>query len=384
VVKKLLTLIKDAEVYSPSYEGKKDVLIGGGKILYIQENIKLDTNLQVDIVDGEGYLLVPGFIDSHVHIVGGGGEGGYNTRTPEITLSQIVKGGITTLVGVLGTDNATRSMENLIAKAKSLNVEGITCYAYTGSYHLPLKTFNKRIIDDIVFIEEIIGVGEIAISDHRGSQPTIEELTRLTSDARVGGILSKKAGIVNVHVGRGKNFVDPLIEVVKKSDLPIKQFLPTHMNKGKESIQICKEFIELGGRVDFTTSSSEKKSKDDFSKPSKALKTLLDEEVNIENISFSSDGQGSLPKFDEKGNFLRLDVADVCTLFEEVRDCVIQENIPLEEALKVITSNPANFLKLENKGQIKEGFDADLVLLQKDTLNIEKVMAKGKLLTTLF
>jgi len=147
-------------------------------------------------------------------------------------------------------------------------------------------------------------------------------LTRLTSNARVGGILSKKAGIVNVHVGRGKNFVGLLIEVVKKSDLPIAQFLPTHMNKGKES------------------------------------------------------------KFDEKGNFLKLDVADVCTLFKEVKDCVIQEDTPLEEALKVITSNPANFLKLENKGQIKEGFDADLLLLQKGTLNIEKVMAKGKLLMT--
>jgi beta-aspartyl-dipeptidase (metallo-type) len=181
-------------------------------------------------------------------------------------------------------------MENLIAKAKSLNAEGVSCYAYTGSYHLPLKTFTKRIIDDVVYIEEIIGVGEIAISDHRGSQPTIEELTRLTSDARVGGILSKKASIVNVHVGRGKNFVGPLIEVVKKSDLPIAEFLPTHMNKGKESM------------------------------------------------------------FDEKGNFLKLDVVDVCTLFKEVKDCVIQEDIPLEEALKVITSNPANFLKVENKG----------------------------------
>jgi len=374
----LLTLIKNATVYSPKALGKKDILIGGEKILELVDSIELNSNLKVEVIDAEDYLLVPGFIDSHVHITGGGGEGGYSTRTPEISLSKIVSSGITTLVGVLGTDNATRSMQNLIAKAKALKQEGISCYAYTGSYHLPIKTFTGRIIDDLVFIEEIIGVGEVAISDHRGSQPTLEELIRLTSEARVGGILSKKAGIVNIHVGRGEKFIQILLDVVENSELPISQFLPTHMNKGEKALQTCKNFIEQGGKVDFTTSSSKKKDKDDPSKPSKALKLLLEDGVNIDNISFSSDGQGSLPQFDDKGNYIGLTVADVATLFEEVKDCVLQENIPLEEALKVITINPANFLKLENKGQIKENFDADIVFLDKSNLEIKKVIAKGR------
>jgi len=374
----LLTLIKNAKVYSPKFLGQKDILIGGEKIIEIADSIELNSNLKVEIIDAENYALVPGFIDSHVHIIGGGGEGGYNTRTPEISFSKIVNSGITTLVGVLGTDNATRSMQNLIAKAKALKQEGISCYAYTGSYHLPIKTFSGSIVDDLVFIEEIIGVGEVAISDHRGSQPTMEELIRLTSQARVGGILSKKAGIVNIHVGRGDKFIQILLDVVENSELPITQFLPTHMNKGEKALKSCKNFIELGGRVDFTTSSSKKKGKGDPSKPSKALRLLLEEGVNIENISFSSDGQGSLPQFDDKGNYLGLTVADVGTLFEEVKDCVMQENIPLEEALTVITVNPSNFLKLENKGQIKENFDADIVFLDRNNLEIKKVMAKGK------
>jgi beta-aspartyl-dipeptidase (metallo-type) len=150
------------------------------------------------------------------------------------------------------------------------------------------------------------------------------------------------------------------------------------MNKGEKALKTCKNFIEMGGRIDFTTSSSKKKDKEDPSKPSKALKLLLEDGVNIDNISFSSDGQGSLPQFDDKGNYLGLTVADVATLFEEVKDCVIQEDIPLEEALKVITINPANFLKLENKGQINENFDADIVFLDKSTLEIKKVMVKGR------
>jgi len=376
----LLTIIKNAEVYSPHYLGKKDLVIGGGKILYISNSFTSSSPLDVEILDIEGDYLVPGFIDSHVHIIGGGGEGGYSTRTPEIMLSSVIKAGITTLVGVLGTDNATRTMTNLIAKAKALRDEGVSCYAYTGSYHLPLKTLTNRIIDDIVFINEIIGVGEIAISDHRGSQPTLEELIRITSDARVGGILSKKAGIVNVHVGRGKKLIQPLIEVVNNSDLPITQFLPTHMNKNQESIKACVEFIKLGGRIDFTTSSSTTLDENDISKPSKALKKLLDEGVNIDNISFSSDGQGSMPHFDEKGNYVGLTVADVSTLYQEVKDSIINEQIPIEIALKVVTSNPATFLKLESKGRIEEECDADLVILDKKTLDIKSVIARGKMM----
>jgi len=376
----LLTIIKNAEVYSPEYLGKKDLIIGAEKILYITDSITTHPQLDVKILDLEGDYLVPGFIDSHVHIIGGGGEGGYKTRTPEITLSSIVKAGITSLVGILGTDNATRTMSNLIAKAKALKDEGISCYTYTGSYHLPLKTLTNRIIDDIVFIEEIIGVGEVAISDHRGSQPTLEELIRITADARVGGILSKKAGIVNVHVGKGKKLIQPLLDVINNSDLPITQFLPTHMNKDEESIKACKEFINLGGRIDFTTSSSNNLDENDISKPSKALKVLMDEGVNLENISFSSDGQGSMPHFDEKGNYLGLTVANVNTLYQEVKDSILVEQIPMEIALKVVTSNPATFLKLETKGRIKEGYDADLVILDKNSLNIKSVIAKGKLM----
>ncbi|MDO7976587.1 amidohydrolase family protein [Oceanotoga teriensis] len=166
-----MILIKNIEVYAPEKIGEKDVLITGNKIYKISNEISLNTNLKIKVIDGKNKILIPGFIDSHVHILGGGGEGGYKTRTPEITLTDLTKHGITTVIGCLGTDGTTRTMSNLIAKAKGLKEEGISCYIYTGSYQFPVKTLTQNIQDDIILIEEIIGVGELALSDHRSSHP---------------------------------------------------------------------------------------------------------------------------------------------------------------------------------------------------------------------
>ena len=72
--------------------------------------------------------------------IGGGGEGGFSTRTPEATLSDLTTAGVTTVVGTLGTDGIARDMNALLAKARGLEEEGITTYIYTGSYRLPLRT----------------------------------------------------------------------------------------------------------------------------------------------------------------------------------------------------------------------------------------------------
>ena len=50
----------------------------------------------------------------------------------------------------------------------------------------------------------MIGIGELALSDHRSSQPTRDELLRIASDAHVAGMISGKAGIVHLHLGDGE------------------------------------------------------------------------------------------------------------------------------------------------------------------------------------
>ncbi|PWJ88246.1 beta-aspartyl-dipeptidase (metallo-type) [Oceanotoga teriensis] len=374
-----MILIKNIEVYAPEKIGEKDVLITGNKIYKISNEISLNTNLKIKVIDGKNKILIPGFIDSHVHILGGGGEGGYKTRTPEITLTDLTKHGITTVIGCLGTDGTTRTMSNLIAKAKGLKEEGISCYIYTGSYQFPVKTLTQNIQDDIILIEEIIGVGELALSDHRSSHPSIEDLVKVASQARVGGILSNKAGIINIHLGDGKENFSKILQVVENTEIPITQFLPTHCTRNPKVFEEALKYAKKGGYIDFTTSTTHKFLENGETKCSKALKITLEKNIPIENITFTSDGQGSLPKFDSKGNFIGLDIGKSSSLYEEVKNAIIKENIPIEKAIKVITENPAKILKLKNKGTIEEQKDADIVILDKD-LEINTVISMGKIM----
>ena len=374
----MIKLLKNGTVYSPDYLGKKDILIVDKRIAAIEDSIHFEDSAHIEVLDVTGQLIVPGFIDNHVHIMGGGGEGSYRTRTPELVLSDAVKGGITTLVGVIGTDGTTRTMTSLVAKAKALKEEGISCYVHTGSYQVPVKTLTGMIEDDLILIEEIIGVGEIAIADHRSSQPNYEEIAKIAAAARVGGMLSGKAGIVNMHLGDSVSKLSILEEVIEKTDIPVRQFLPTHINRNRELFASGIEHAKRGGYVDFTTSSIAKFLEQGETKCSVGLKEMLDQGVPIGQITFSSDGQASLPEFDENGEFIGLQLGRVTSLFKEVKDAILKEGVQPADALKVITENPAKVLRLASKGKLEAGKDADLVILDDTSYEIECVIALGQ------
>ena len=372
-------LIKNIHVYAPEDVGIKDVLVDE-KIIKIGDNLPVIEEYDVEVIDGTGKILVPGFIDCHVHILGGGGEGGARTRTPEIMLSDITTAGVTTVVGCLGTDGTTRTMTNLLAKAKGLEEEGISTYVYTGSYQVPVKTLTGSVTDDIILFDKIIGCGEIAISDHRSSCPTKEEFMKIVADARLGGILSAKAGITDIHMGDSKEVLNLLKYVLDNSMIPSFNMLPTHINRNgylmKDGIDYVKNYK---GYIDLTTSGDKDHMEEGEVTAAQGYRMALDEGCDKYHITYSSDGQGSLPVFDKEGRYIGLGVGRVMSMYEEFVDSVNIYNIDIETALLPLTLNPAKLLKLNNKGSIEKGKDADLVIMDK-SLKITEVFARGKMM----
>lgn len=374
-----MLLLKNSEVYQPAYIGKKDILIAGENIIAIKDKINPATlkDFDPEILDAKGKKLIPGLIDAHVHIAGAGGEGGPASRTPEIQLSQLLQGGVTSIVGCLGTDGITRSPISVLMKVKALRAEGVSAWMYTGSYQVPTPTITGDVAKDLCIIEEVIGIGEIALSDHRSSCPTVDELIKLVAHARVGGMLGGKAGIANIHMGDAKNPFQPIIDAVEKSELSFKQFLPTHCNRNDYIFEDAKKYGKKG-YIDLTASSYPYFPQYEI-KPSKAIVELLNAGVPLEHITMTSDAIGSLPDFDKDGKLIRLEMGLPKSIFDEIMDTVVKEKLPLEKAIKILTSNVADILKLSSKGRIETGKDADLVLLNDD-YTISSVIARGKIM----
>ena len=377
-----MKFIQNIDVYAPQHLGKKDVLTIHDKIVKIADADTMQlTGIfpEAEIIDGTDRILTPGFIDCHVHVLGGGGEGGFANRTPEATMEGLTKFGVTTVVGCLGTDGIGRDMCALVAKTKGLNEQGLTAYCYTGSYQVPVRTLTDSITKDIMMIQEIIGTGEIAISDHRSSQPTFEEFARVVADTRLGGVLSGKAGIINVHLGDSRRCLDLIERVIDETEIPASQFLPTHINRNEMLFRKAITYALKGGAVDFTGNEDIDywETICDEVRVCNGMKRMLDAGVNPNRITISSDGQGSLPIYNKQGEFLGMGVGQSSCLLKEVKECVERTDIPLEIALSTITSNPAEILNLKGKGKIEEGYDADLCILDQ-SLQVMGVIAKGK------
>lgn len=367
----MITLIKNAELYAPDFIGKQSVLVINGKILKIgdiDENAVSSLGIDYKIIDAEGALVTPGFIDPHVHFLGGGGEGGFATRTPEIQISDLIQSGITSAAGLIGTDGTTRHLTSLLAKARGLEIEGISTYIYTGNYDVPTPTFTDNVKDDAILIDKVIGTAEIAISDSRSGQPSVHELAKIVGQTRVGGMLSGKAGIAHFHTGPGKGYLSILHQLLDEYELPASNLHVTHITRSRALFDDAIKLAARGAFVDITA--------DDMTY--EWISYYKKNQGDLSKLTISSDGNGSLPKFNEEGKLIGFGVASTRTLFNQVVETIKAGELSLEEALRLVTSNTAEALKLDGKGVIQEGSDADLLVLSKGTFEIEHVFAKGK------
>jgi beta-aspartyl-dipeptidase (metallo-type) len=369
-----LTLLADAEVYAPEPLGRAHVVVAGGQVVYVgAERPALPAVLGVETVELAGARLIPGLMDGHAHLTGGGGEAGYASKVPPPVLSTYALGGVTTVVGVLGTDDVTRTTGELVHAARALEANGLSAWCYTGGYHVPPVTLTGSVRGDIVHVDRILGVGEVAISDHRSSQPTFEELVRLAADAHVGGLMTGKAGVLHLHVGDGARGLALVRRALDETELPPRVFQPTHVNRRRALFDEAVELARRGVPVDITDFPVD--DGEDAWSAADALVRYLESGAPPALVTVSSDGGGCLPVFDAHGQVVRWDVGDSGALLRTLA-ALVAGGQPLARVLPAFTLNVAKQLRLTRKGRVAVGADADLVVLSPDG-QAHHVMARG-------
>jgi beta-aspartyl-dipeptidase (metallo-type) len=346
-----------------------DMLIAGDRIVQVDKKIN-PVGIKTEVFDVQGQIVTPGFIDQHVHITGGGGQTGYASLVPEVQLSDLIACGTTTVVGLLGTDGFVKELTTLYAKTKALDMEGISADMLTGYYGLPEKTLMNSVAADLIFIDKVIGC-KLAMSDDRSSFPTELEILRLINQVRLGGFTSGKTGTLHIHLGNLPEGISILLDIARKYPAFIPYLSPTHLIRTEALFHQAITFGKMGGMVDFSTGGTR------FDTPHNCVMKALEAGAPLDCITFSSDGYGGVRKIDPQTGEDTYKPAPLDLNLKEMVLLVKEAGLPLEQALQLITVNPAKNMKLPRKGRIKEGYDADLCILDEN-LNLTGVFAKGK------
>lgn len=361
-------LLKNCDIWSPEHLGRRDVFVAGGKIVAVEPELAIDFP-GLETIDLKGAKLVPGLIDQHIHVTGGGGEGGWQSRCPELVFSELVRAGVTTFLGVSGTDSMSRSIENLLAKVRGLAAEGASGWMWTSNYAFPPTTITRDVKTDLFAIPEVLGV-KIALGDHRSSWPTTDELLRLASEVRIAGMLTGKVGFVHVHLGDRPTAFD-LMEACIATGIPAKHFRPTHTGRHPEVFRRACEFAKAGGIMDITTGGGNY-----LGTAAETLRAALAAGVPAERITLSSDGHGSMPRFNDAGEMVGLAVGLINCNKETIGE--LAKDLGLETALRFMTTNVAHALNLTEKGAIVPGADADMLVVD-DAFEPQWVFMRGRI-----
>lgn len=358
----MLTLLADADLYAPEHLGVQHLLLAGDRVEWIgADRPSLDPAL-VEVWELEGRTVVPGLVDGHVHITGGGGEAGPASSVPPLPVEALTRHGVTTAVGLLGTDDVVRTPASVLRRVAALRREGLRAWMLTGGYHLPAATVTGGVTSDVLHLDAVLGVGEVAVGDHRGSHPTAHQLLELAARVRTGALLAGKAGSIHLHLGDQRSGTDLLDELLARRAVPVAHWHPTHANRSSDVLDASIDLADRHGvRIDLTAFPVT----DPGPAAAAALVVALDRGVSLDLLTCSSDAGGSLPWFDEAGRTGGLAVGDASGLLRTVR-ALVADGWDLAAALRPVTATPAAQLGLGDVGRLEAGARADLLVLDGD------------------
>ena len=376
----LLRLLRGADVYAPEHVGRRDILVGGGRILQMGASLAEFAHAGIEVGDVGGLRLVPGFVDQHIHLLGGGDAAGPLGRVAELTPEDLALAGITTAVGVVGVEMEARGLLLLLRKVHELTRAGLTALMYTGSFRLPAPCMLTSVRADVAFIDQVMGV-KTAVSERFYPNQDAAALMQLAGEMLQARAMTGKAAVLHCHMGGMAEGMAPLFELVERLGMPPSQIVPTHVNRTAAFSPVfdhAMRFARLGGTIDFSCCVSHRDGNPTGVDVHDAVRQSLDAGVPLERLSFSSDSNVPAAVRGAAGELLGMRVVPPTVLHRDLMRIVHEAGVPLAQALTLITTNVARGLGLQQrKGALRPGMDADLVALDAQD-RIHAVMAGGE------
>ena len=378
----MFTLVRGGDVWAPDPIGRREILICGETILAIGEGLapRAEALGPVEVLDASGKLVVPGFIDQHIHFLGGGDFEGPLGRVPELHLSWITRGGVTTAVGCLGIDMDFKNLHGLLVKAHELERSGLTTYIYTGSFRIPSVCLTSSVRADLVLIDKVLGV-KVALSEDTYPNLSLEHLATLAGEVRLAGAMTGKTAVIHAHIGRNPRRMQPIFDLLDQVKIPVTHLVPTHVNRWEpDTLEHAVAFARMGGTIDLSSNLSKRSGSVTGMNPDEAVKRLLDRDVPLSRITLSSDANVSMPVLDAHDRPIGLHNAPPTILHRELVHIIRTNGLKLSDALPLVTTNVARVLGIQaRKGALQPAKDADLVFLNDD-LSVDSVIARGRVM----
>ena len=342
-------LIKNCRILIKGKLFQKNILIKNGKISKItNKEIKAD-----EIIDAKGNFVLPGLIDCHVHFR----EPGMTHKEDFLTGSMAAaKGGITTILDMPNTIPPTTTLQALEEKRK-LAAKGIVNYGFNfGATLENLKDIQKarNIAAVKLYMDETTGGMKLEDLDSirdifRTSKLTIihaEDLNIKTAvDIFIKNKIRNKLHVAHVSSGQELDYAknNPI-----KNQVSV-EVTPHHLFMNEKDLQALGAFAEMKPR----------------------LKTEHDQKALWDGIErgtvdiIATDHAPHLREEKEMANY-PFGVPGLETMLPLLLDAFNNNKIDLSTIMKLCCENPARIFKIKNKGFVKEGYDADLTLIDLD------------------
>ena len=342
-------LIKNCRILVKDKVFVKNILIKNNNIAKItNKEPKADK-----VIDAKSNFVLPGLIDCHVHFR----EPGLTHKEDFLTGSMAAaKGGITTILDMPNTIPPTTTIQALEEKRK-LAAKSIVNYGLNfGATSENIADIKKAKNIAAVKLYMDYTTGDLKIDDFE----TMNDIFKLS-----------KITIVHAEDEHVKNAVDILIKNKIKNQVHF-----AHVSSEKELEYAKQNKISKQISVEVTPhhlfmNQDDLQHLGAFAEMKPRLKTEHDQKAlwnGIQNGTvdvIASDHAPHLKEEKEKANY-PFGVPGVETMLPLLLNAFNNNRLSLPQIQKLCCENPAKIFKIKNKGFIKEGYDADLIIVDLD------------------